>query len=526
MKKLIILLYLVFCILSFADDFILVEGGTFSMGSTSGYDSELPIHDVMVYSFYISKYEVTFEQYDVFCNDTGREKPYDKRWGRGNRPVINVSWYDAVEYCNWLSEKEGLQKAYIIDKSRTDPNNENEYDQDEVKWLVTYNLNANGYRLPTEAEWEFAARGGNYSRGYVYSGSDDVADVAWYIDNSDIATHPVGQKNPNELGLYDMSGNVEEWCWDWRGYDYYTFSPLINPVGPLSGSYRVNRGGSIDMELWLRNANRYPGYPADDRDVFLGFRIVRTSFEGSAGNPGDLITRPLDTENTTESITVKYDFILVEGGTFNMGSNEDEADEQPIHNVTVNSFYISNYEVTVEQYDKFCKDTGRGMPSENDLGKGTMPVVNINWYDAIDYCNWLSEQEGLTPSYSGSGNTIRFNLDANGYRLPTEAEWEFAARGGNNSRSYRYSGSNNPDHVSWYLENSNREAHPVGQKNPNELGLYDMSGNVWEWCWDWYNEYYYSSSPSSNPEGPSSGVDRVETVEFINIPQNYNIVKI
>jgi len=203
-----------------------------------------------------------------------------------------------------------------------------------------------------------------------------------------------------------------------------------------------------------------------------------------------------------------YDFILVEGGTFSMGSTSgDNIDEQPVHSVTVNGFYMSKYEVTFEQYDRFCNDTGISKPDDDGWGRGTMPVINVSWYDAVEYCNWLSEKEGLTPCYSGRGETISCDFSANGYRLPTEAEWEFASRGGNNSRGYKYAGSDDPDAVAWYWDNSSSKTHPVGEKDPNELSLYDMSGNVYEWCWDWYE--YYDNSPLVDPEGPSTGSLRV-----------------
>ncbi len=134
--------------------------------------------------------------------------------------------------------------------------------------------------------------------------------------------------------------------------------------------------------------------------------------------------------------------VLVEGGTFSMGSKDGRHNEQPVHDVTVGSFYMSKYEVTFEQYDEFCEATGRNKPGDNCWGRGTMPVIYVSWYDAVAYCNWLSEQEGLTPVYRGSGDNITCNFDANGYRLPTEAEWEYASKGGNKRDSYTYSGSN------------------------------------------------------------------------------------
>jgi sulfatase modifying factor 1 len=205
------------------------------------------------------------------------------------------------------------------------------------------------------------------------------------------------------------------------------------------------------------------------------------------------------------------EMVLVEAGSFQMGSTDGGADEQPVHTVHITrSFYIAKYAVTFEEYDRFCDDTiGKSRPDDGGWGRGNLPVINVTWYDAVAYCNWLSEKEGLTPCYSGKGRLTQCDFSANGYRLPTEAEWEYAARGGPKSQGYIYAGSDNPDDVAWYADNSGGQMHPVGQKQPNELGLYDMSGNLFEWCWDWYGEDYYASSPASDPAGPpppSTGV--------------------
>jgi sulfatase modifying factor 1 len=235
----------------------------------NGDDDEKPAHEVRMESLFIGKYQVTFQEYDAFCEATGREKPEDRGWGRGRRPVIYVDWYDAVEYCNWLNEIWGLEKVYEINKGKKDPNNK--------KWLVTINENANGYRLPTEAEWEYAARGGQQSKDFTYAGSNNLDEVGWYGDNSGGKTHPVGEKKPNELGLYDMSGNVYEWCWDWFDGDYYQPSPKDDPHGPESGSYRVIRGGYWALNARAcRVADRDDGYPAR-RSYNVGFRLVRSS---------------------------------------------------------------------------------------------------------------------------------------------------------------------------------------------------------------------------------------------------------
>jgi len=199
------------------------------------------------------------------------------------------------------------------------------------------------------------------------------------------------------------------------------------------------------------------------------------------------------------------DLIFVEGGSFSMGSEEGNPSEKPAHTVQVDGFYIGKYEVTQSQWNQI-------MGASPTLDKGTgdkNPVYNVSWTDAVDFCNKLSIKEGLTPCYSGSGAGTECNFSANGYRLPTEAEWEFAARGGIESKKYLYAGSNNEEEAGWYSGSSEGTTHEVGLKAPNELGLYDMSGNLWEWCWDWFDAKFYSSSPSKNPTGPESGIYRV-----------------
>ena len=180
--------------------------------------------------------------------------------------------------------------------------------------------------------------------------------------------------------------------------------------------------------------------------------------------------------------------IMVEGGTFTMGATpvqilDAEANERPVHEVTLSDYYIGETEVTQALWQAV-------MGSNPSYFKGNSnPVESVSWNDCQEFIRKLNSLTGRT------------------FRLPTEAEWEFAARGGNKSKGYKYAGSNSIDDVAWYDSNSGSMTHAVKTKSPNELGIYDMSGNVWEWCQDWYGSY--SSNAQTNPRGPSSGSYRV-----------------
>ena len=197
---------------------------------------------------------------------------------------------------------------------------------------------------------------------------------------------------------------------------------------------------------------------------------------------------------TSITLPDKPEMITVEGGTFTMGDTEmeGEKDEQPTHQVTLKTFKIAKTETTVLQWRVYCDATGTKMPPSPIYGlKDNNPIVNVNYEEVMEYCGWLSKKTGKL------------------YRLPTEAEWEYAARGGNKSKGYKYSGGQKLDLVAWFGDNSRGEENLVGLKTPNELGIYDMSGNVMEWCNDWYNDSYYATSPAINPQGPKSGSNRV-----------------
>lgn len=221
---------------------IFVEGGTFSMGSVDGENDEKPVHEVTITDFYISKTEITVGQYYDFCDESGWPKPEVPMWGDNKDfPVVNVSWKDAGAYALWLSRKTGKK-----------------------------------YRIPSEAEWEYAAKGGKKTSNFVYSGSNSLEDVAWFFETAyGSSAQPVFTKAVNELGIADMSGNVWEWCKDSYSWKYYVGSTQNSGANMLAGgNYRVIRGGAWDNEAnTCRIANRDRDVPESKKDN-LGFRLV------------------------------------------------------------------------------------------------------------------------------------------------------------------------------------------------------------------------------------------------------------
>ena len=220
----------------------------------------------------------------------------------------------------------------------------------------------------------------------------------------------------------------------------------------------------------------------------ISVRFFGTAYLGSRPGaalfpmPGTPSTAAHDTAAAISAPQPVYgNMMRIEGGVFMMGSESGDNEERPVHQVTVESFLMGRYEVTQAEWESVMGNNPSGFKGAE------LPVENVSWFDAVEYCNALSQKEGLTPCYSGSGNDITCNWDANGYRLPTEAEWEYAAKGGSrNPFANAYLGNNNPDAEAWYNRNSGGKTQNVGTREPNNLGLCDMSGNVWEWCWDWY----------------------------------------
>jgi formylglycine-generating enzyme len=249
-----------------SENFVLVKGGEFVNSKSNYYGKNIKVPD-----FYIGKYEITQKEWVHLMQNNPSEFKGD------NLPVETITWYDCIDYCNKRSIKEGLKSYYNIDKNKKDPGNDDE--RDDMRWEVTINEKANGYRLPTVMEWEYASGGGQMSKSFTYSGSNEIEEVGWYwcnsgdkkltgmwiwstIQRNHCKTKPIGSKKPNELGLYNMSGNVREWCWDWK----------INGTEPKERSWRG--GGWAGADFCCESS--YEGsYVGNSKGADAGFRVCR-----------------------------------------------------------------------------------------------------------------------------------------------------------------------------------------------------------------------------------------------------------
>ncbi len=446
-----------------------VRKGTFQMGATEEQESadakEKPVHQVTLSKdYYMGETEVTQALWKAVMGSDNNPS----RFKGDHLPVEMVSYNDIAGengFLAKLNEKTGKT-----------------------------------FRLPTEAEWEFAARGGNHSKQTQYSGSAMVDDVAWYSGNCGSTTHAVATKKANELDLYDMSGNVAEWCSDYSGN--YSSDAQTDPTGASYSSFRIIRGGQWTSNAWSCRTSVRATYTPTEASWYTGFRLAHSTEDDENKRYITIVYRD-GKETTLERSKVKsirfldpdvtpftvdgftFNMIKVKAGTFTMGATAEQgkhdADEEPTHKVTLTKdYYIGETEVTQALWKAVMANSDNPDPSKY---KGDqLPVECVSYNDIYNFLVVINRKTGKS------------------FRLPTEAEWEFAARGGNLSQGYRYSGSNDVDEVAWHSGNCDSKTHEVATKKANELGIYDMSGNVWEWCDDWYGPY--SSGAQTDPEGP------------------------
>lgn len=474
-------------------DMVVVPSGSFMMGSPASEEGrqahEGPRHRVTIESpFAVGVYEVTHAEWEACAVAGGcwTYRPNDLGWGRGSRPVLNVSWEDAQEYLRWLSMETGEQ-----------------------------------YRLLTEAEWEYVARAGaegplnwgdaqwlcshgnafDKTAGAIWTVLDARGDPMEPADCSDeyAGTSPAGSFPANGFGLYDVLGNVEEWtqdCWNQN----YSGAPADGSAwesGDCEGRALRGGGWTSGTGSEVRLAARYR-HLSVERTNHSGFRVARNvdpaavaaaELEAEAADaaavPAEAPTAATPSGTVFRECAVCPEMVVVPSGSFVMGSpasEEGRSDQEgPQHRVTMGSpFAAGVYEVTFAQWDACLWAGGCGglRPLDGGWGRESRPVIHVSWEDAQDYVRWLSRETGHR------------------YRLLTEAEWEYVARAG--TRTARYWGESGSEQCRY--ENGSDDTAPcpdgyehtapVGSFQPNAFGLYDVLGNAWEWTQDCWNEDY------------------------------------
>jgi formylglycine-generating enzyme required for sulfatase activity len=466
-----------------------IPAGEFLMGSPEKQESNLnllgpgvvwwkliegPQHKVTITRpFHMGATEVTRDQWKAVMGDNPSVTD-----GDSNLPAEQVGWDDCQVFLRRLSQKEG----------RT-------------------------YRLPTEAQWEYACRAGSTTQFSFGDDANGLDEYAWHArgDGKDLKAsardfklHPVGLKKPNAWGLYDMHGNAWEWCQDrFAGSKApYEAQPQVDPIGAVKDwGDRVQRGGArFYNKPSTCNSTCRSAYEGDHRLAEVGFRVVLSSADlvgvRPASRPGEA-NAPLTWEQRIAlpaekarlerlgAVRNKTGMLMmpIPAGEFTMGSTETKY-EQPPHKVTITkAFLLGATEVTQAQWSAV-------MGSNPSFLKGDdLPVENVNWGDCQEFLKKLSEKEGKA------------------YRLPTEAQWEYASRAGSATKYGFGDDAATLTEYAWYGANSDLSTHPVAMKKPNAWGLYDMHGNVWEWCQDFY--VAYDADAQADPAGPEKGSQRV-----------------
>jgi len=510
-----------------------IPAGNFIMGSPTTEAERMHNeiqHKVTLNDYKMSKYEVTIRQFKAFVDVTGYVTDAEKGTAGTNGSVIwNGTEFIYKAAANWRYDEIGNLRQ------------ETEYNYPVIH--VSWNdakafADWMGCRLPTEAEWEYACRVGTttpfYTGNYLKSSQSNFDASLSYNKNAKGEYRrkilPVGSFPPNEWGLYDMHGNVCEWCSDW--YSDYSAEAQNNSKGPASGTRRVSRGGGwIYIALRCRSADRGSEFPAD-RSCYRGFRLVYSvnadksriienrNSEQKQENP-TLIATKLDARIAT------IEWASAPEGTFKMGSPKSETDrkENEIqHDVTLSAFIMSNNEVTMKQFKTFIDSTGYVTDAEKGAGGFQGSVIWTGTKMEIrEGVNWKCDERGNPrppneynhPVIHVSWNDAKAFADWMGCRLPTEAEWEYACRAGtttpfntgvNLSTTQANYNGNYP--YSNHAKSEYREkTMPAGSFISNDWGLYDMHGNVREWCSDWFGDY--STEAQTNPKGPEWKSSRV-----------------
>ena len=511
---------------------VLIPAGEFMMGTAvGGRDDEHPQRNVYLDAFFMDKYEVTNVQFKQFADATGYATDAEKQ---GFGTIWMPGGFRSVDGANWRSPQ-GPKSS--IDEIMDHP-------VVQVSWndAVAYAEWA-GKRLPTEAEWEKASRGTdgrkypwgnsepdgsqcNFGDKNVVTGKGDTNSDDGYKYTSPVGTYEAG-KSP--YGVYDMSGNVWEWCADWSSSDYYRNSPSRNPENKARGKSRVTRGASFfDGRNGMRSADRSSGSRPDAMFSGRGFRCamdanINAKSNDAAKEKPSAKTIALQPESTNKSKSTSptatkitkeapEGMVLIPAGEFMMGTETGgQGDEHPQHKVYLDAFFIDKYEVTNAKFKKFT-DATKYVTDNEKQGFGTVVIAGVK--KNVDGANWRHPRGRRKSNIDGIMNhpVVQISWDDAvayakwaGKRLPTEAEWEKAARG-TDGREYPW-GSTEPDGSQANFGNKNsgdgyKYTSPVGtyEAGRSPYGLYDMAGNVSEYCSDWYAPDYYVKTPSRNPE--------------------------